>query len=518
MSETHILWADDEIELLKPHILFLQGKGYKVTQVNNGTDAVEEVKKQPFDVVFLDENMPGLSGLETLERVKASRPDTPVIMITKSEEERIMEEAIGAKIADYLIKPVNPNQILLSLKKILEKKKLVDERTTVAYQQEFRQISMQLSDRLDWEEWKELYAKLSYWDIELGSTDDPSMKEILASQRQEANAMWSRYIENNYLHWLSPEGSNKAPVMSHTVLKEWMMPLLGEKPVLLVVIDNLRFDQWRVIKPMLSPYFNVEKEELFMSILPSATQYARNALFAGMMPSEIQKRFPNQWVDEDQEGSKNQFEDVFLEANLKRMGKQVRFSYNKITNLNAGKKLADNFSNLLQNQLNVVVYNFVDMLSHARTDMEVIRELADNEQSYRSITQSWFSHSPLFDIIRSAAEAGITTVITTDHGTVHVKEPSKIIGDRNTNTNLRYKFGKNLSYEKRDVFEVKQPEKAFLPRNHMSTVYVFAKEYGYFVYPNNYNHFVNFYRGTFQHGGISMEEMIIPFVVLKPKA
>ncbi len=514
--DASILWADDEIELLKPHVLFLQGKGYAVTTVNNGLDAVEEIEKGHFDMVFLDENMPGLTGLETLVRIKNLKPEIPVIMITKSEEEHIMEEAIGSRIADYLIKPVNPNQILLALKKNLQQKKLVDEKTTSSYQQEFRQLGIRLQDKLDWPEWQELYQKLMYWELELSGTEDESMKEILAMQRAEANGMWARFVEKNYLTWLSPSAVNP-PVMSHTVLKEWLFPLLGKDPVLLLVIDNLRFDQWKVIKPFLTDDYVVEREDTYMSILPTATQYARNALFAGLMPAEIQKKYPQQWMGEDDEGSKNQFEESFLDSNLKRFGKQIKMSYNKVTNLNAGKRLADQFSNLHNNQLNVVVYNFVDMLSHARTDMEVIRELADNEQSYRSITKSWFEHSPLLEICRKAAEAGMKLVVTTDHGTVNVNQPAKIIGDRNTNTNLRYKVGRNLSYEAKDVFEVKNPEQAYLPRENMSTNYVFAKEYRYFVYPNNYNHYVGFYKGTFQHGGISLEEMIIPFVVLKPR-
>lgn len=514
--ETHILWADDEIELLRPHVIFLENKGYRITTVNSGVDAIEEVRKQTFDVVFLDENMPGLTGIQTLEQVKLLQPDVPVIMITKSEEEHIMEDAIGAKIADYLIKPVNPNQILLSLKKNLEKKKLVGERTLTGYQQEFRQIGMRLLERPDWNAWKELYNTLLYWEIELDQADDPSMNEILSMQRTEANSLWAKYIENNYIEWLSGK-AHQVPLMSHQVVKEKLVPLVKNEQVLFVVIDNLRQDQWRIIKSVLAPYYNVREEDQYMSILPTATQYARNALFAGMMPSEIQKRFPNLWIDESEEGSKNQSEEVFLESNLKRLGVNVKFSYHKISNLASGKKLADQFSNLKQNQLNVVVYNFVDMLSHARTDMEVIKELADNEKAYRSLTKSWFEHSPLLEILKKAASSGMTTVITTDHGTVHVKDPSRIVGDRNTNTNLRYKVGRNLTFEKKDVFEVRNPDQIHLPKGSMSTVYVFAKEQHYFVYPNNYNQYVNMYRNTFQHGGISMEEMIIPFIVLEPK-
>lgn len=513
--EPTILWADDEIELLKPHVMFLEGKGYQVKTVNNGSDAVDLVKDNHFDVIFLDENMPGLTGLETLDRIKDIRPHTPVIMITKSEEETIMEDAIGAKISDYLIKPVNPNQILLSLKKNLDHSRLVDEKTNLAYQQEFRNIGMQLSADMDWNEWKEIYQKLISWELKLDESSEDSMKEILSMQKLEANQQFSRYIERNYLDWL--KGGDDAPVMSHTIFNEKVLPEVADGPVYLMMIDNLRLDQWKVLQSALSSLFTTKKDELYMSILPTATQFARNAFFAGLMPSEIQKKFPNKWVEDNEDGGKNMYEEDFLEGQLKRRGFQGKFSYHKITNLNAGRKLVDSFSNLSQNALNVIVYNFVDMLSHARTDMEVIRELAETDSAYRSLTASWFDHSPLYDMFRKIADTGGKVIVTTDHGTINVTEPSKIVGDRNTNTNLRYKQGKNLSYEKRDVFEVRNPDDAFLPRLNVSTTYVFAKDYKYFVYPNNYNHFVNFYKGTFQHGGISLEEMIIPFAVLSPR-
>lgn len=516
MEKVSILWADDEIDLLKPHILFLEGKGYQVTAVNNGTEAVDLIADRNFDIVFLDENMPGLTGLETLERIKEKRPAVPVVMITKSEEESIMESAIGGKISDYLIKPVNPNQILLSIKKNLDSKRLVTEKTTMNYQQEFRNIGMQLGDLRSIQDWKEMYRKLIYWELELEKITDPGLQQILMMQKEEANNLFSRFVCENYFDWVSGKG-NDVPIMSQNVLKKKLFDKMTDEPVFLLVIDNLRMDQWKAIRPFLTDLFVEEEEELYMAILPTATQYARNALFAGLMPSEIQKKYPSMWMNDDDEGSKNNFEKEFLEGQLKMLGKNFKFSYNKITNLNAGKKLLESFNNLLSNQLNVIVYNFVDMLSHARTDMEVIRELADDEVAYRSITKSWFEHSALYDICRKIAEKKIKLVITTDHGTVHVKEPSKIIGDRNTNTNLRYKQGKNLNYQQKDVFEVKNPADAFLPKLNVSTTYVFAKENKFFVYPNNYNHFVNFYQGTFQHGGISLEEMMIPYVSLKSK-
>jgi hypothetical protein len=438
-------------------------------------------------------------------------------MITKSEEENLMEDAIGSKIADYLIKPVNPNQILLSLKKILDNKKLVSAKTTSGYQQDFRNIGMTLSDRLSWEEWTEVYKKLVFWELELQKSQDESMHEILGMQKQEANVAWGKFIERNYIDWLNGKDKNP-PTLSHTLLKNKLSPELEkEGTVFFLLIDNLRWDQWKILQPVLTQYFKVEKEEMFCAILPTATQYARNALFAGLLPSEIEKRFPALWKNDDDEGGKNMHEEEFLAANLKRMGKDVKFSYNKITNHAAGKKLSESISNLLQNKLNVIVYNFVDMLSHARTEMEVIRELADDEAAYRSLTLSWFEHSPLQDIIKQIAEKKCRLVIATDHGTIKVTEPTKVVGDRNVNTNLRYKQGKSLDYVKKDVFEVRNPADVYLPKNNVSTAYIFAKQDYFFAYPNNYNHYVTYYRNTFQHGGVSLEEMIIPFVVLSPK-
>lgn len=516
MDNVTILWADDEIELLRPHILFLNEKGYQVTTATSGNDALELFEKNRFDIVFLDENMPGISGLETLTRIKSLRNDVPVVMITKSEEEHIMEDAIGSKIADYLIKPVNPKQILLTIKKNLDNKRLVSEKTTSNYQQEFRQIGMTLGDNLNHKEWADVYKKLVFWELELEKAQDSGMGEILTMQKKEANNMFSRFIEKNYTNWVNGKDED-APTMSHTLIKNKVAPLLNE-PLFLIVIDNLRYDQWKVIQQVINNYYRTDSEETFFSILPTATQYARNALFAGLMPSEIQKRFPKMWLNEDDEGSKNQFESEFLAENLKRLGKNVKHSYTKVLNLSFGKKVAENLNNLLGNPFNVLVYNFVDMLSHARTEMEVIRELADDDAAYRSLTLSWFEHSPLMDIIKQLAEKKIRIAITTDHGTIKVTEASKVVGDKNTNTNLRYKVGKSLDYNKKEVFEVKNPQDIFLPKSNLSDTFIFAKEDLFFAYPNNYNHYVSYYKNTFQHGGISLEEMIIPFVVLSPKA
>jgi len=510
-----ILWADDEIELLKPHIIFLESKGYSVDAVNNGSDAVDKSNDGHYDIIFLDENMPGISGLEALARIKEAKPFVPVVMITKSEEEHIMEEAIGSKIADYLIKPVNPNQILLSIKKNLDQSKLVSQKTNSNYQVEFRQLGMMLNGRLDTDEWLELYSKLVFWELELEKIEDSGMREILDMQKKEANNLFARFIENNYTDWLN--GTEDAPQMLHTLMKDKIGPYIGKEKTFVLVIDNLRFDQWKVLQPIFTKYFSLENEEMIFSILPTATQYARNAFFAGLMPSEIEKKFPNLWKNEEDEGGKNNHEKDFLEANLKRLGKNVKWSYNKITNLDAGRKLLDNLNQLKDNDVNFIVYNFVDMLSHARTEMEVIRELADDEAAYRSLTLSWFEHSALHDIVKKISDFGAKLIVTTDHGTVRVNNPIKIVGEKNTNTNLRYKVGRGLSYNEKEVYKVANPQDAFLPKVKMSAEYVFAKENDFFVYPNNYNHYVNYYSQTFQHGGISLEEMLIPYVVMNPK-
>lgn len=518
MDKPRILWADDEIDLLKPHILFLAEKGYDTTTANSGNDAIEIFKKESFDIVFLDENMPGLSGIETLLKIKNINNNIPVVMITKSEEEAIMEDAIGSKIADYLIKPVNPKQILLSLKKNLENKRLISEKTQTQYQQEFRQIGMMLGDRLGHAEWVDLYKKLIYWELQLDKARDEGMYEILVHQKEEANRAFCKFVETNYSNWLkNPE--KDAPLQSHNLIKRKVVPLAEstELPVFFILIDNLRLDQWKIIEPVITELFKVVDEETYYSILPTATQYARNAIFAGLPPSEIERLHPKLWTYDDDEGGKNLHEEEFLNEQLTRLRKNIKTSYTKVTNLDAGKEMVENIPNLFQNKLNVIVYNFVDMLSHARTDMQVIRELADDESAYRSITLSWFEHSPLWEALKKIASKNVKLVITTDHGTIRVKEPSKLVGDRNTNTNLRYKQGKNLNYEKKDVFEIKNPADAFLPRINVSTTYVFAKADKFFAYPNNYNYYVNHYRNTFQHGGVSLEEMIVPYISLVNK-
>ncbi len=513
-----ILWIDDEIDSLKSQIVFLKNKGYDVTAISNGYDALEMLKDKTVDVVLLDESMPGMTGLETLAKIKEIHPLLPVVMVTKNEAENIMEEAIGSQITDYLIKPVNPNQVLLSLKKIMDTKRLVSEKTTVAYQQDFRNLFMALSSNPNQEEWKELYKKLVYWELEMARSDSAEMMEVLQTQKAEANTDFFKFISKNYAKWIKDK-SGDAPLMSHELFKRKVAPYLEPgKPTFLVVIDNLRFDQWKVLQPIITETFRLLEEDMFYSILPTATQYARNALFAGMLPIEIEAKFPNEWKNDDEEGGKNLYEETFLRNQLKQLKlDKLKVQYTKITNNEHGKDLEDNIHNYLNNDLSVIVYNFVDMLSHARTEMEVLKELAGDEVSYRSLTVSWFEHSPLYRALKKIADKNIQIIITTDHGTQRVKTPSKCVGDRQTTTNLRYKHGRNLQYEEKDVLAFRDPREAGLPRPNVSSTYIFAKEDVFLCYPNNYNYYVNYYRNTFQHGGISLEEMLVPVVRLSSK-
>ncbi len=516
MKEIAILWVDDEIDLLKAHIVFLENKGYRVLTASNGIDAIKILGEHVFNLIFLDENMPGQSGLQTLVKLKQIQPHVPVIMITKSEEENIMDQAIGSKIADYLIKPVNPNQILLTIKKHTDNQRLVSEHVSSAYQTAFRDLTGLINKAYSHKDWVEIYKTLVFWELEL-ERSGKEINDVLRLQKTEANSEFSKFVKKHYSSWFEQTNVEK-PLLSAGVMKQTVAPLLqsGQK-VLLIVIDNLRFDQWKSIAPMVSEYCYIEKEDVYFSILPTSTQYARNALFAGLMPLEIERMYPKLWVGEEDSEGKNLHEEELLRNQTSRLHKDLKVYYEKILNPKYARKVLDNFSNYKNNSLNVLVFNFVDALSHARTETEVVKELVNDESSYRSITQSWFQHSILPELLAESVKSGMKVILTTDHGTIKVNNPIKVIGDKATSPNIRYKHGRNLNYNPKEVFEIRKPSEVHLPSESVTSSFIFAYNSDFMVYPNNYNHFANFYRNTFQHGGISMEEMIIPLITLSSK-
>jgi DNA-binding response OmpR family regulator len=515
-----ILWADDEIDLLRPHILFLEARGYRVEGVTNGSDAIDRVREERFDLIFLDEQMPGTGGLEALQQIKLLDPEVPVVMVTKSEEEHLMEEALGGQISDYLTKPVNPSQILLTCKRLLERRRLRGEKMSQSYLQRFNEITRLLMDPLSHDEWAKVYLELLRFEFELENADE-GVRQVLEDQFREANRAFGRYIEENYRDWIAASDTppdDYRPMLSHEVIPRHVLPMTGSgRPVIFFVIDCMRYDQWHEFERLLYPHFEMEKTSYY-SILPTATPYARNAIFSGLLPRDIERRYPKVWSEgEDDEHSRNRNEEAFLRDLVERKNKQLRIRYEKLIGTADGRSFAQNISDFVQHDLSAIVVNFVDILAHSRSDSDVLKEIAPDERAYRALTRTWFEHSWLFQAMQDLARQDCTMVVTTDHGAVRSLRSTKVIGDRETSTALRYKYGRSLKGDERHAIIARNPLEFGLPRSSMNTNYLFAKEDYYFVYPTNFHHYQNLYRDTMQHGGASLEEMILPLVTLRPR-
>ncbi len=518
MKEKRILWADDEIELLQPHILFLQSKGYRIDTVTNGDDAISKSREIYYDIVLLDEMMTGKDGLTTLNEIKTIHPQLPVIMITKSEEESLMEDAIGHKIDDYLTKPVNPSQILSACKKLLDKKNITVERKSRQYPAEINRISSILMNPLDYQQWIDLYLKIVQWDVEFDEIEETQFRDILYDQRKECNVEFGKFLEKNYSNWVW--GKSSSPVLSPDLVKKYIVPeLKNGKKIIFMVIDCLRLDQWSILEQNFYQYFNIKKE-YYYSILPTATPFSRNSIFSGLFPDDIEKKHPELWNSgTDDEGSLNKYEDILLEQNLKRNGVSLSkdLKYVKIMNNEDARAFMRNIDNHLDTQFLTVVLNFVDILAHSRSDLPILKEIAPDESAYRSLTKSWFEHSVIFDAIKRFSKEDVILFISTDHGSVRGMRGTKVIGDRETSTNLRYKFGRSLKVDQKNAIYVKDPREFRLPKINLNTTFIIAKEDYYFIYPTNYNKYLNYYKNSFQHGGASMEEVILPFLRLEGK-
>ncbi len=518
MTKGNILWVDDEIDLLRSHIFFLKEKGFTVETATNGEDAIDLVRSKRFDLVFLDEMMAGMGGLQTLSLIKDVRPELPVVMVTKNETEGLMEDAIGTKISDYLTKPVNPSQILLTCKKFLEGKKITEQYVSRDYIKELQDISISLQSPMDADEWIQLYEKISNWSIELDAHPESGLQQTLADQVRECNVEFSKFVERNYRHWLEQK---ERPALSLDVVDRFVIPELQEnKSVFLFVIDCMRLDQWLMFEEVLREYFTVSKD-FYYSILPTATPYSRNAIFSGAFPDEIEVRFPEIWEQwEDDDNSRNKHEPDFLN-NLfqrRRINLKPEAKYVKILDPDYGRGIEQNILSFMNNKLTAIVVNFVDMLAHGRSDSQLLKEIAPNESAYRSLTKSWFMHSSFLGMLRTLSrQKNATIVITTDHGSIRSLRNTKVVADRDASTNLRYKFGRNLKCDERHAIFVKNPKDFRLPRRGLTINYLIAKEDYYFVYPTDFHKYVTQYRDSFQHGGISMEEMILPAIKLLPK-
>ena len=521
IKQNRILWVDDEIELLRSHVIFLSEKGFIVDTVTNGEDAISSVKDKDYDLIFLDEMMAGMGGLETLAQIKDYNANIPVVMVTKNEEESLMNEAIGFKISDYLTKPVNPSQVLLVCKKILEGKKITGEFAAKDYLQDFNQISQAMLQNLNSDEWIEIYLKLVNWDLELDVHSGMGLRQTFIDQKREANKEFSKFVENNYRNWINSSVDYDRPTLTVDILNKYLVDeVKNYDNVFFFVLDCLRLDQWLVMEKHLTDYFKIDKS-YYYSILPTSTPYARNSLFGGLYPSEIEKYYPQLWQSgDDDENSMNKYEKELLQLFLdrKRIKLKNDLKYIKIIDPEVGRNFEHNILSYQNTHLTAIVVNFLDMIAHGRSDSDILKEIAPDESAYRSLTNSWFTHSSLLSTLKSIASLKKSRiVITTDHGSVRALRGAKVLGDREASSNLRFKYGRNLKVDDKHAVYVKNAIDYKLPKRGVTINYIIAKEDYYFVYPTEYHKYLTHYKDTFQHGGISLDEMLLPVITMEPK-
>ena len=513
-SRGHILWVDDEIHHLKPHILFLEDKGYTLSQVANGQDAIALSEQNDYDLILLDQSMPGMDGLETLSEIKKIRSSMPVIMITKTEDEWLMDEAITGQVEQFLIKPVNPSQIFMACKQTLEQIKLREQKATSDYLKEFQEIDRRLRDDLSADDWWKLYDRLVDWQIKFDKYKDTGLGSILEEQIQTCNREFSHFIESNYENWMK---TNNHPTLSPDIVSKYVQPILERnKKVCLLVVDCMRHDHFKAMMDLLEPFFNIDIDYKF-SLLPTATPYSRNAIFSGLYPDEMVKKYPQQARDMEKHASSlNQHEKQFLIDQLKKYGLgNKRVHYHKIWAVEEGKKFQNRIKDYIQQDVLALVVNFVDILAHKSSQMDVLKEMVPDESGYRTAVRSWLEHSWLLQVLKKLSENNFTVIMTSDHGSIRVQHDVMVSADREASSGVRYKFGRNLNTKEKNALVIKEPEKYRLPSFGPQPSYIVAKDDIYFVYPNQAHKYQAKFKNSFQHGGISMEEMMVPVAIMK---
>lgn len=514
----HILWVDDEIEMLKPFILFLTNKGFILNTTTNGDDAIVMVVNNHYDLIILDEIMPGMDGITTLNEISKINPEIPVIMLTKNEEEGLMETAIAKQISEYLIKPVNPNQILMAIKRIFQTEEIRLNRVGQEYSQFVANLNRKLFSAPDFKEWIEIYKEICKWDLIIDEMNDENLKQTHFLEKRNCNTEFCNYIEDHYKNWLS---CNDRPNLSFDVVSQYIIPQLeANKTIYFLILDCLRYDQYLAIEPFIKEYFDIELDSYY-SILPTATPFSRNAIFSGLLPVDIAKRFPEYWLENNElDNSRNRNEHQLLDEHVEDLGFKLNppSKYIKVFNIEEGNFVLRKIDSFKNDKLVVLVYNFLDLLAHHRSKDQILQETIPDEEAFRAFTKHWFFHSSLFEAIKLISkQENSVLVISTDHGSIRVTRATQVVGDKDTSITVRYKEGKNLSCNEKHALFLKNPKEFGLPQRNIVNNFIFSKDDYYFVYPNSYHQYQKQYNGTFQHGGVSMEEMILPVAICSPK-